>query len=86
MGMPSGKLVVRVVDTVVFIISDIDQPVIPSPAIGIDDALRFHMTPDDRLKRGFLAVRHNLGIDLSISLEQAKGYLFSHRPHVPVRL
>lgn len=70
--LPFGELVPAVVDSQVLAITDIDQAVIAAPVIGVDHALGFHFASYNRFQRGFGVVRHDLGVDLAIALEDAE--------------
>ena len=67
-----GKFIVPVVDPEMLLIAYINQAVIATPSIGMDDAFDADSTSDNRLKRGTAAIRHDLGIDLALALEDAK--------------
>ena len=71
MRMPSGKLISAVIDTEVPV-ADIHQAVIASPAVGVDDGLRSDLAPDNGLQRGFLAIWHDLGIDMAVAFVDAE--------------
>ena len=49
----------------------IDQPVVPTPAIAVDDAFRGDLPPDDPLQCALLAVRDDFGVDPALPLEDA---------------
>jgi hypothetical protein len=66
------KLVLPVIDSEVLRVSDIDKAIIASPAVRVDDRFRSHSTANNGLKRGFLAIRHDLGVDASVTLEDAE--------------
>lgn len=71
-GLPLSELVPAVVDSQVLAIADIDQAVVAAPVVGVDHALGFHFASYNRLQRGFGAVRHDLGVDLAVALEDAE--------------
>ena len=67
-----GKLIVSVVDPEMLLIAYINQAVIATPSIGMDDTFDADSTSDDRLKRGTAAIRHDLGVNLALAFEDAK--------------
>jgi len=71
-GLPLGELIPAVIDSQVLAITDIDQAVVTAPVVGVDHALGFHFASYNRLQRGFGAVRHDLGVDLAVALEDAE--------------
>ena len=72
-----GKFIVSVVDPEMLLVPDIHEAVIATPSIGMDDAFNADATSDNRLKRGTAAIRHDLGIDLALALEDAKNNGFT---------
>ena len=67
-----GKFIVSVVDPEMLLVPYIHQAIIATPSIGMDDAFDADSTSDNRLKRGTATIRHDLGIDLALALEDAK--------------
>lgn len=49
---PTNRKVFRFVDAQVFVVADIDQPIIPPPAVGVHDTRRVHSSANHRLQRG----------------------------------
>ena len=74
-----GKFIVPVVDPEMLLIAYINQAVIATPAIGMNDAFDADSASDNRLKRGTAAIRHDLCIDLALALEDAKDNGFTAR-------
>ena len=68
------KLIVSVMHPEMLVKAYIHQSVITPPAIGMDDGTRLHMPSYNGLQRSFGLVRHNLGIDLSLPLQQAEDH------------
>src|SRR5271169_3233036 len=66
-----GELVVSVVDAQVAI-AEINQAVVATPAIGVDDGRDINPPPDNALQSGSGAVWHDLGVDLSGALEDTE--------------
>ncbi len=79
MGGTRNKLVLPMIHPKVFPIPDVDEAILASPTVGIDDALQGHLSSNDALKSVFRAIRNDLGVDLSVSLEQAEDDGFSER-------
>ena len=74
-----GKLIVSVVAPEMLLVPDINQAVIATPSIGMDDAFDADSTSNNRLKRGAATSRHDLGINLALALENAKDNGFTAR-------
>lgn len=66
------KDVVAVVDPIVFAVADVNEPVIASPTIGVNDASAVHLASDNGLQCAFFCVRDNLGVHFPIALEDAE--------------
>jgi len=67
-----GELVVAVVDPEVPVKADVNQAIVTSPAVRMDDGANVHLAPDHRLQRGFGAVWDDFGVDLALALEDAE--------------
>ena len=78
----SSEFMVAVIDPKVLLQTEIDQAVIARPAIGVNDAVGIDLAADDGLQRGLASIRHDLGIDVIASFEQAKddGFAASAAP------
>ena len=72
-----SKLIVAMVDTKMLVITDIDETIVAFEAIGVDHAVIGHLAPDNRLQRGFGAVRDDLGIDTTLPFNETKHDGFS---------
>lgn len=72
MGGTRNKLVLPVIHPKVFSVSDVDEAIIASPAVGIDDAFQGHLSSNDALKSVFRAIRNDLGVDLSVPFKEAR--------------
>lgn len=79
MGPPVSEFIAAMIDPEVLPIADIDQAVITAPAVGIDDAFRGHLSPYNRLQRGFGAIRDDFCIDFPVTFENAKDDSFAVR-------
>jgi hypothetical protein len=58
MGAASDEFVLPVIDPKMLSIADIDQTIVSTPAIRVDDAVERDTSPDNALQRGFAAVRY----------------------------
>ena len=47
------ELVVTVIDPKVLFQPQVNQPIVASPSVGVDDAVGIHFATDDSLQRGF---------------------------------
>jgi len=68
----SNKFVVGMIDPEVLVESKIDQPVVTSPAIGMEYGFDSDFTSNHRLQSGFGSIRDDLGVDLVATFEQAE--------------
>ena len=76
----TGEFVLPVLDPVVLLVAEIDETVVAPPTIRVDDAVQIDFAPDNVLQRGFRAIRHDLGVDLPLSLEDSKHGRFAVSP------
>ena len=67
-----GEFIPSVLDAQVFFVTDIDQAVIPSPAIGVNHRVQADATADGFLQGLFATIGDDLGVDLPVSFEDAK--------------
>ena len=65
----------RMLDAEVFLVSQIDEPVITSPTIGMNDAFKVYTSTYDALEGGSGAIRNDLAIT---------GNSFPESRHIPV--
>ena len=66
------EFVVAVIDPKVLLQTQINPSIVGSSAIGVNDAVRIHFTPNNALQRGFEGIGDDSGIDTTASLEQTK--------------
>ena len=66
------EFVVAVIDPKVLLQTQINPSIVASSAIGVNDAVRIHFTPNNALQRGFGGIGDDSGIDTIASLEQTK--------------
>ena len=67
-----GKLIAAMIDSKVFGITNIDQPIVTTPSVAVDHHFGSHATPYDRLQTNFGTIRHNLGINTAIAFQKTK--------------
>ena len=67
-----SKFIVSVTNPEVLLVPDINQAIIATPSIGMADTFDADSTSDNLLKHGTAAIRHDLNIDLALSLEGAE--------------
>ena len=72
MAVTSDKLVFSMMDSKVLGVVDIDQTLIASPTVTMDDAVDRDMTSNNLLQRGFSGIRDDLRIDPAIALEDTE--------------
>lgn len=66
------EFVVTVIDPKVLLQTQINQPIVASPAIGMDDAAGIDLASDDGLQRGFGGIGNDFGVNTVAAFEQAK--------------
>src|SRR5215204_2074357 len=71
-GRASGELVAVMAYTIVLLVAHVDDAVVRAKAIGMNGRCRFDFAANNRLKTGFLAVRHDLGIHAPVALVDAE--------------
>jgi len=74
-ALAAGELALVVIDPQVPGVADIDQAVVPSPAVRMHDAVEAHPAADRPQQRGFSAVGYDLGVDAAMGLVKGKGRL-----------
>ena len=67
-----GELIFSVIDAHVFFESQVHQSIVPSPAIGMDHALKIYTAADNGLQRDLPTIRHDLGVDFAVAFEDDK--------------
>ena len=66
------ELVVAMIDSIMLTVANIYQAIITAPPVRVDDCSERDATANNGLQRGFLAVRHNLRVNASVTLEDAE--------------
>jgi len=69
-----SKLISAMIDAKVLGITHIHQTVVAAPASAVNSGLWGDTTANNGLQRGFFAVWHDLGINLALSLQDAKDW------------
>ena len=67
-----SKLVRAMIDSQVFSIADINKSVVAAPAVTVNDGVCQDATANNGLQGSLFAVRHDLRVDLALSLEEAE--------------
>ena len=73
------EFVVAVIDPKVLLQTQINPSIVGSSAIGVNDAVRIHFTPNNGLQRGFGSIGDDFGINAVVTFEQAKDDGFAIR-------
>ena len=71
-GLEVGELVVVMPDAEVLGVADVDQAVIASPAVAVNDAGQVDLAANRLQKRGFLGVGNDLRVDVAVAFEDAE--------------
>lgn len=66
------KLIVAMINPKVFIKANINQPIVTSPAIGVDDTQRISFASDNRLQGTLRSIWNNLCVNLIAAFKQPK--------------
>lgn len=74
-----GKLIGSMLDPKMLGIANVHQAVVTAPTVAVNDSLRRHAPAYNGLQRGFFAVRHDFGVDLAASFQEAKHRCFARR-------
>lgn len=86
MGLAGSELILSMIDSQVLSITDINQAVIAAPAVGVDDAVKADLSPNNRLQSGLGAIGDYLGVHAAIALEDAKDDGFAVGSSSPLAL
>jgi hypothetical protein len=71
-GLKVGELVVVVPDAEVLGVADVDQAVVTSPAVAVNDAGQVDLAADGLQQRGFLGVGNDLRVNMAVAFEDAE--------------
>ena len=80
MGATPDEFVLPVIDPEVPAVADIDQAIVSTPAIRVDDTVERDTSPDNALQRGFTAVRDDFCVNRAIAFEDPEDGCFAERP------
>lgn len=69
MGRASDELIYAMIDSEVLNRADINQAIIATPPITVDDSFGSCSTANNGLQRGFFAVRDDLRVDAAVAFE-----------------
>ena len=72
------------VDSEVLRVAHVNQTVIATPPIRIDDRFRSDAATNNGLKSGLFAVRHNLCVDLAVTLQETEDDGLTRGPAPPL--
>jgi len=72
-----NKFILPVVDSKMLFVTKINQAVIASPAIRMNNTFQTHSSAYNLLQRGSTAIRDDLSIDFSVSSEDTKNDSFT---------
>ena len=61
----------------VIFISQVNESIITSPSISVDDTFRIYASPDNLLQSGSPAIWDDFSVDLSVSFEDTQNDCFS---------
>jgi hypothetical protein len=81
-----NKLIASMVDAKMFLVSQINQIIIPSPSIGMNDTFQLYTPPDDGLKRLSSTIRDDFSIKFPLRLKMPKTIVLpdAPRPRLPL--
>ena len=74
------ELVLRVVNSIVFRVTDINQPVVAAPAIRMDNCFGRSATTNNSLQSSLRAVGHDLSIDTTFALQESEDRSLTRSP------
>ena len=75
-----NKLILSMVDSKMLLVPEINESIVATPAIRMDNTLKVYTTPDNRLQCGSPAIRNDLSEDTSIALEDTEYNCFTESP------
>jgi len=66
------ELTLSTVDSEVLGVAHVSQSVVAAPAVRVDHRFGRNATTNNGLQRSFFAIRHDLRVDIAISLQEAE--------------
>ena len=80
MTFTMDKFILPVVDSKMFFIAKVNEAIVPSPAIRMNNAFEIYTTSNSRLQRGSPAIGNNFGEDFPVALKDTKNNCFAESP------
>jgi len=77
MTFTMDKFILPVVDSKVFFIAKVNEAIVPSPAIRMNDAFEIYTTSNNRLQRGSPAIGNNFGEDFPVAFKDTENNCFA---------
>lgn len=77
MTLAVDEFILSMIDPKMLFVSKIDESVIPSPPIRVDDGFKIDTTSNNPLQRGSSAIWNDLSIHFPIAFEDAKNNSFT---------
>ena len=77
MTFTMNKFVVPVIDSEVFFITKVNEAIVASPSIRMNDAFEIYPTSNNLLQRGSAAIRNNFGEDFPIAFKDTENNCFA---------
>ena len=83
-GTP-GKFILTMVDPKMFVESQVDQAIIPSPSVGVNETLCIGLAPDHRLENSLARIGNDFRVDPIAAFQKSEDDHFSTsaRPRLP---
>jgi len=77
MTFTMDKFVLPVIDSEVFFIPKVNEAIVPSPAIRMDNAFEIYATSNNRLQRSSAAIWNNFSENFSVTFKDTKNNCFA---------
>ena len=77
MTFTMDKFILPVVDSKVFFIAKVNEAIVPSPAIRMNNAFEIYTTSNSRLQRGSPAIGNNFGEDFPVAFKDTENNCFA---------
>ena len=71
-GLVFNELILSMVDSQMLSVTNIDEAIVTTPAIGVDDAIQADLSPNSLLQRGLRAIGNYLSVHVAIAFEDAE--------------
>ena len=75
-----GKLIVAVLHSKMLLVAQVNQAIVATPTVRMDNAFKLHTATDDTLESGFWAVRDYFRVNSTVAFEQAENNSFPSGP------